>query len=66
MIGILKRQMQRSLEGKKYMPEETCTLLQEAARIVNSRPIVGCLWAEEEPLRLFEGKTLEWSPLSEI
>jgi hypothetical protein len=48
-IGILKRQMQRSLEGKKYMHEVTCTLLQEAPHIVNSRPIVGGLWAEGEP-----------------
>jgi hypothetical protein len=38
MIGILMMQLQRSLEGKKYMHEGTCTLLQEAAQVVNSRP----------------------------
>jgi hypothetical protein len=39
MIGILKKQVFQSFEGKKYTHEETCTILQEAAQIVNSRPL---------------------------
>lgn len=31
------------------MSEEACTLLQEAAQVVSSRPITGGLWAEGEP-----------------
>ncbi len=40
MIGILKRQLHRSFEGKKYTHEETCKFLQEAAQIMNSHPLV--------------------------
>jgi hypothetical protein len=39
MIGILKKQMQRGFEGKRYSHKEMCTLLQENAQIVNSRPL---------------------------
>jgi hypothetical protein len=28
MVGILKKQLHRSLEGRRYTHEETCTLLQ--------------------------------------
>jgi hypothetical protein len=37
MIGILKKQMLRSFEGRRYFHEEVCTLLQETAHVVNSR-----------------------------
>jgi hypothetical protein len=50
MIRILKKQVCRSFEGKKYTHEETCTILQEAAQIVNSSPLVVSSWAEKEPL----------------
>jgi hypothetical protein len=50
MIGILKKQVHQSFEGKKYMHEEMCTILQEAAQIVNSRPLAAGPWAEKEPL----------------
>ncbi len=38
IIGILKRQIKISLEGKKHTHEETCTFLQETVQILNSRP----------------------------
>jgi hypothetical protein len=38
------------LVGKKYTHEEACTLLQEAALIIKSRPIARGLWAEGDPL----------------
>ncbi len=41
MIGISKKQLQRDAKTKKIHREETCTLLQEAAQIVNRRPIAG-------------------------
>jgi hypothetical protein len=41
MIGILKKQMWRSFEGKKYKHDETCTILKEAAQVVNS-----CRWSQ--------------------
>jgi hypothetical protein len=52
MIIILKKQMQRSLEGKKYMytHKRTCTLLKEAAQILNCRPIADGQWAEVDAL----------------
>jgi hypothetical protein len=51
MTGILKKQLQRSLEGKKYTHEETSSmLLQEAAQIFNSRPTAGGMWAEGDAL----------------
>ncbi len=33
-----KKQIWQSFEGKKYSHEETVTILQEAARVINSRP----------------------------
>jgi hypothetical protein len=39
MIGILKKQIWSSFEGRKYTHKETTTILQEAAQIVNSRPL---------------------------
>jgi hypothetical protein len=36
MIGLLKKQIWRSFEGKKHTHEETATLLQEAAQIINA------------------------------
>jgi hypothetical protein len=47
MIGLIKKQIWRSLEGRKYSHEETVTILQEAARVVNStcNP-----WAKSRPL----------------
>jgi hypothetical protein len=46
MIGILKKQMWRSFEGKKYTHKENCTILQEAVQVVNSRPLATGSWAE--------------------
>jgi hypothetical protein len=40
MIGLIKKQIWRSFEGKKYSHEETVTILQEAAQVINSRPLV--------------------------
>jgi hypothetical protein len=51
IIGILKKQILRSFIGKKYTHEETCTILQEAVQVVNSRPLTAGLWAEKEPFR---------------
>jgi hypothetical protein len=39
MIGVLKKQFRRSFKGKKYSHEEMGTILQEAAQIVNNRPL---------------------------
>jgi hypothetical protein len=39
IIGILKKQMQRSFEDKRYSHKKVCTLLQETAQIVNSRSL---------------------------
>jgi hypothetical protein len=50
MMGILKKQVFLSFEGKKYTYEKTCNMLQEAAQIVNSCPLVAGPWAEKEPL----------------
>jgi hypothetical protein len=50
MIGVLKKQIWRSFEGRKYMHEETCTILQEATQVVNSRPLTAGPWAEGDPL----------------
>jgi hypothetical protein len=49
IIGILKRQIHRRFEGKKYTHEEMCTILQEAAQTVNSYPLMASPWAEKEP-----------------
>ncbi len=50
MIGLIKMQIWQSFEGKKYSYEETITILQEAARVVNSRPLACNPWAESRPL----------------
>jgi hypothetical protein len=50
MIGVLKKQIWRSFEGKKYTHEETSTIFQEAAHIVNSRQLATGSWAEGNPL----------------
>jgi hypothetical protein len=52
IIGILKKQVFPSFEGKSYRHEETCTILQEAAQIVNSRTLAVAPWAEKEPSAL--------------
>jgi hypothetical protein len=50
MIGLIKKQIWRSFEGRKYSDDETVTILQEAARVVNSRPLACNPWAEDRPL----------------
>jgi hypothetical protein len=50
VIGILKKQIWRSFEGRKYTHEETCKVLQEAGKVVNSRPLTAGPWAEGDPL----------------
>ncbi len=50
MFGILKKQIWTSFEGRKYTHKETCTILQEAAQIVNSRPLTVDPWAVGDPL----------------
>jgi hypothetical protein len=50
MIGLIKRQIWRSFEGRKYSHEETITILQEAAQVINSRPLGRNPWPEGEPL----------------
>jgi hypothetical protein len=50
MIGLIKKQIWQSFEGRKYSHEETVTILQEAAKVVNSRPLACNPWAEDRPL----------------
>jgi hypothetical protein len=50
MIEVLKKQIWRSFEGRKYTHEETCTILQEAAQAVNSRTLAIGSWVEGNPL----------------
>ncbi len=50
MIGLIKKQIWRSFEGRKYSHEETVTILQEAAQVINSRPLACNPWAEGKPL----------------
>ncbi len=50
MIEILKKQIWRSFEGRKYTHEEMCTVLQEAAQVVNSHPLTAGPWAERDSL----------------
>ncbi len=50
IIGLIKKQIWRSFEGKKYSHEETITILQEAAHVINSRPMGHNPWPEGEPL----------------
>jgi hypothetical protein len=49
-IGLVKKQIWQSFEGKKYSHEETITILQEAAPVINSRPLTCNPWAEGRPL----------------
>jgi hypothetical protein len=39
MIGLIKKQLWQTFEGKKHSHEETLTLLVEAVQKINSRPI---------------------------
>jgi hypothetical protein len=39
MIGVPKKQMQRSLGTRRYSHEEICLLLQKTAQIGNSSPL---------------------------
>jgi hypothetical protein len=50
MIGLIKKQLWRTFEGKKASHEETLTLLAEAVQKINSRPITLNPRAEGEPL----------------
>jgi hypothetical protein len=50
MIGLIKKQIWRSFEGRKYSHKETITILQEAAQVINSRPLSRNPWPEGEPL----------------
>ncbi len=50
MIGILKNRNWRSFEGRKYTHEKKCVVLQEAAQVVNSRPLTARPWAERDLL----------------
>jgi uncharacterized membrane protein len=50
MIGLVKKQIRQSFEGRKYSHEETITILQEADRVINSRPLTCKQWAEGRPL----------------
>jgi hypothetical protein len=46
MIRLIKKQIWRSFERRKYSHEETVTILQEAAQVINSRPLGRNLWPE--------------------
>jgi hypothetical protein len=50
MIGLIKKQLWQTFEGKKHSHEETLTLLMEAVHSINSRPITRNLRPEGEPL----------------
>jgi hypothetical protein len=50
MIGLIKRQLWKTFEGKKVSHEETLTLLAEAVQKINSRPITWSPRPEGEPL----------------
>ncbi len=50
MIGLMKKQLWRLFEGRKYSHEETRTLLKEAAQSINSRPLGRNPRPEGEPL----------------
>jgi hypothetical protein len=69
MIGILKKQIWRSFEGRKYTHEETCRLPQEATQVVNSRPLTAGPWAEGNPLSpedLMMGKVRAGMPIAQF
>jgi hypothetical protein len=50
MIGLIKKQLWKTFEGKKLSHEETLTLLAEAVQKINSRPITRNPRPEGEPL----------------
>jgi hypothetical protein len=50
MIGLIKKQLWQTFEGKKHSHEETLTLLVEAVHSINSRPITRNPRPEVEPL----------------
>jgi hypothetical protein len=50
MTRLIKRQIWRSFEGRKYLHKETVTILKEAAQVVDSRPLSRNPWPEGEPL----------------
>jgi hypothetical protein len=50
MIGLIKKQLWQTFEGKKHSHEETLTLLVEAVQKINSRPIMRNPRPEGEPL----------------
>jgi hypothetical protein len=50
IIGLIKKQLWRIFQGKKYSHEETITILQEAAQVINSRPLGHNPRPEGEPL----------------
>jgi hypothetical protein len=50
MIGLIKKQLWKTFEGKRLSHEETLTLLVEAIQKINSRPITRNPRSEGEPL----------------
>jgi hypothetical protein len=50
MIGLIKKQLWKTFEGKRVSHEETLTLLAEAIQKINSRPITWNPRPEGEPL----------------
>jgi hypothetical protein len=50
MIGLIKKQLWKTFEGKRLSHEETLTLLAEAVQKINSRPIAWNPRPEGEPL----------------
>jgi hypothetical protein len=49
MIGLIKKQLWETFEGKKHSHEETVTLLVEAVQMINSRLITCNPRPEGEP-----------------
>jgi hypothetical protein len=52
MIGLIKKQLWKTFEGKRLSHEETLTLLVEAVQKIKSRPITRNRRPEGEPLCL--------------
>jgi hypothetical protein len=50
MIGLIKKQLWKTFEGKKLTHEETLTVLAEAVQKINSRPLTWNPRPEGEPL----------------
>jgi hypothetical protein len=50
MIGLIKKQLWKTFEGKKLTHEETLTVLAEAVQKINSRPLTWNPRLEGEPL----------------